>query len=86
LLQDKKLETVVPIQRIHPKAIAGKRFPLSTIIFMPFVKQRLPQEIESYINKLGGKVFYVHTTKELAQAFKKVQEKFLLEEKELKKD
>jgi len=52
---------------IHPGIIAGERIPFNTIVYKPFMKDKLPFEIEQYIEKLGCKVFYVNTPQELAK-------------------
>ena len=80
LASGQKLEQVVPIEKIHPQAVAGKRFPLATIVYMPFVKERLPLEIEAYINKFGGVVHYVHTVSEMVSAYKKIEKKHMLDD------
>jgi hypothetical protein len=50
---------------IHKKVSAGKKNPFSTIVYLPFIKSKIPFEIEKYIEKFGGKVFYVNDSVEL---------------------
>jgi hypothetical protein len=50
---------------IHERIIAGEKMPLHTIVYAPFTKDKLPFELEAYINKFGAKVFYVSNEKEL---------------------
>ena len=58
-------------QKIHPEIRAGKNLPFSVIAYKPFLKEKLSFEIETYIKKLGGKIYYANTPKELKQ---KIQE------------
>jgi hypothetical protein len=62
-----KPEVNVPKKAIHPKIIAGDRIPFSLIVYMPFFRQSLGYELESYIAKIGGKVYYVKDSEELKE-------------------
>jgi hypothetical protein len=57
---------------IHPEIVAGSKIPLNTIVYLPFVKNKLPFELEAYINKFGCKLFYVSNEKELKEALEKI--------------
>jgi hypothetical protein len=50
---------------IHPKIIAGDRIPFYLIVYMPFFRQGLGFELESYINRLGCRVYYAKNAYEL---------------------
>jgi len=58
---------------IHPEVRAGEKIPYSTIVYKPFVKEKLNYEIESYIKKLKGHVFYVKDSKELKDILEKLK-------------
>ena len=45
--------------------LSGVRTPFSVIVYLPFFRDKLPFEIEAYIKKTGGKIFYVSNPKEL---------------------
>ncbi|RLE47831.1 hypothetical protein DRJ25_01445 [Candidatus Woesearchaeota archaeon] len=51
--------------KVHPEIRAGVRTPFSVIVYLPFFRDKLPFEIEAYIKKTGGKIFYVSNPKEL---------------------
>jgi hypothetical protein len=54
-------------KKIHPEIRAGKNIPFTVIAYKPFLKEKLNFEIEKYIHKLGGKIIYVNSIKELKQ-------------------
>ncbi|MCD6434002.1 MAG: hypothetical protein J7L14_00115 [Candidatus Diapherotrites archaeon] len=56
---------------IHPEARAGGKIPYSVVIYEPFIKERLNYEIEAYIEKSNGTVFYVKNSTELKETFEK---------------
>lgn len=58
---------------INKKIVAGKKIPLHTIIYSPFVKNKLQFELEKYIEKFGGKIFYVSNAKELESVLIKIK-------------
>ena len=60
-------------KNIHPQIIAGENIPLHTIIYLPFVKDKLPFELEKYIEKFGAKVFYVKDSVELKKVLKDLE-------------
>ncbi|MDD3083526.1 MAG: hypothetical protein PHP82_00725 [Candidatus ainarchaeum sp.] len=58
---------------IHKKICAGKNVPLHTIVFSPFLKEKLPFELEKYVEKFGAKIFYVSNSKELENVFVEIK-------------
>jgi len=58
---------------IHKQIIAGTKVPLHTIVYSPFVKDKLPFEIEKYVEKFGCKVFYVKDAVGLKQVLKNLE-------------
>jgi hypothetical protein len=52
-------------EKIHKKICAGKNCPLHTIVYSPFIKEKLPFELEKYVEKFGAKIFYVSNASEL---------------------
>ncbi len=56
--------------KIHKEVRAGINFPYTTIIYMPFMKEKLNPEIEAYIKKLKGNIFYVNNPEELKSTIK----------------
>jgi len=58
---------------IHPEARAGERVPYSVIVYEPFVKERLNFEIEAYIKKLNGNVYYVENSEELKEILENIK-------------
>lgn len=66
---DKSIEGVQK-RRILPQIRAGKEMPFSVIVYRPFVKGRLSEEIESYISKHRGRVYYAENPKDLLRILK----------------
>lgn len=60
-----KPEVKTAIKNIHPEARAGTITNFSLIIYKPFCKGKLSFEIEQYIQRMGCKIYYVKTVKEL---------------------
>ncbi len=58
---------------IHEEVRAGENIPYSLIIYEPFVKEKLNYEIEEYIKKHGGKIFYVKNSNELKNVLKELK-------------
>jgi len=67
-----KPEAKIAMEKVHPKISAGSRMPFHTIVYSPFVKEKLPMEIEKYVEKLGCKVFYVKNSSALLSVLKKL--------------
>lgn len=67
LFVGEKPEVSVMKKKIHPMVRAGEFMPFSVIIYKPFVKEELPKEIVSYVEKLGGKVYYVNDAEGLKE-------------------
>ncbi|MCX6774081.1 MAG: hypothetical protein NTY68_03755 [Candidatus Micrarchaeota archaeon] len=72
LFSGRKPELKVDMEKISEHARAGKFIPFSTIVYEPFMKQKLNFEIEKYIEKLNGKVYYVSSSEELGQVLKEM--------------
>jgi len=60
-----KPEVKVMKKKIHPEIRAGEQIPFSVIIYKPFLKEKLNYEIEAYIKKLKGNIYYVNNAAEL---------------------
>jgi hypothetical protein len=59
-------------EKIHKEVRAGRDFPFTTIIYMPFMKEKLNLEIEAYIKKLKGIIYYPQNIKELKEILGKL--------------
>ncbi|MEM4357762.1 MAG: hypothetical protein QW244_00140 [Candidatus Pacearchaeota archaeon] len=59
-------------KRIHPEVRAGETVPFSVIIYKPFLKGKLNYEIEEYISKLKGKIYYVKSPAEIKKTLEKI--------------
>ncbi len=57
LIGGKKKGVDIEGKKIHPAIRAGEDF--TTIIYEPFVKERLSSEISAYIKEVGGRIVYV---------------------------
>ena len=68
-----KPEVKAKRKAIHPEARAGEKVPYSVIIYEPFIKERLNYEIETYIRKLNGAVYYVKNSEELKETLRKIK-------------
>lgn len=55
------------ITKLNSNMSAGQNIPLTILIYKPFVKDKLSFEIESYIKKAQGQIFYIKTVKELKE-------------------
>ncbi len=73
LFAGEKPEVSVMKKKIHPEVRAGKHLPFSLIVYQPFVKQKIPFEIEAYIKKIGGKIYYTSNAQELKSVFDKLK-------------
>ena len=72
LLVGDKPELKMDRKRISPEIRAGETVPFSVIIYEPFMKERLNYEIESYIKKLNGKIYYAKSAEDIKQALKDI--------------
>ena len=61
----KKEKVKLGSESIHPKIIAGKNFPFTVLAYRPFIKDKLPYELEKYIKRFGGILKYIKNTEEL---------------------
>ncbi|RLE39364.1 hypothetical protein DRJ17_01425 [Candidatus Woesearchaeota archaeon] len=68
-----KPEVQAKRKAIHPEARAGEDIPYSVIVYKPFVKEKLNYEIEEYIRKLNGKIYYVKNSEELKAVLEKLK-------------
>jgi len=57
---------------IHSKVRAGDTVPFSVIVYEPFLKERLNYEIEAYIRKLKGEIYYVKSPAEIKRTIEKI--------------
>lgn len=58
-----------PFKMLNKNIIAGKKFPLTIIVYSPFLKSRkLEYETEQYMKKEGIKLLYVKSPKGLKKA------------------
>lgn len=65
---------VNPIKnKIHKEIRAGEKIPFTVIIYKPFVKGKLNFEIEQYIKKFNGKVYYTKSINDLKSILKKLE-------------
>lgn len=53
------------MKKINKQFIAGARMPLDTLVYTPLIKDKLPIEIEKYIELYGSKLVYIKNTNEL---------------------
>jgi len=67
-----KPELKMDKKRISPEIKAGEKVPFSVIVYEPFLKERLNYEIESYIKKLNGKIYYAKSAEDIKQALKDI--------------
>lgn len=65
LFYGEKPEIEVMKKKIDSQIRAGDNLPYSLIVYKPFMKENLNFEIEAYIKKLGGNVYYVNNPEEL---------------------
>ncbi len=68
-----KPEVKAKKKAIHPETRAGEKIPYSVIVYQPFLKGKLNSEIETYIKKLNGNVYYVNNSNELKKVLEKLK-------------
>ena len=73
LFMGDKPEVPVMKKKIHPEVRAGENIPFSVIIYKPFFKEKLNQEIEAYIKKLKGNIYYVNNPEELKKTLEELK-------------
>jgi hypothetical protein len=66
-----KVEVEIDMKKHHAEFVAGSRIPLDTIIYAPLIIEKLPVEIEKYVEKFGTKIIYVKNFRELKKIFSK---------------
>ncbi|MCD6412341.1 hypothetical protein J7K91_01500 [bacterium] len=59
-------------EKIHPEIKAGRKFPFSVIVYQPFFKEKLNFEIEAYIKKVKGKIYYSKNAQRLKTILKRL--------------
>lgn len=71
-----KLKEKVNINKsnLHKDIRAGDKIPFSAIVYMPFMKSKLPIEIEAYIKRMNCNIFYINDSKELENVLKELKE------------
>lgn len=67
-----KPEVKTKKKSIHPEVRAGEIVPFSVIVYEPFLKEKLNYEIEEYIRKLNGKVYYAKSPAEIKKALEEI--------------
>lgn len=72
LFKGKKDGVTVSGKAIHSEIRAGREIPYIVFVYRPFIKAKLPYELEKYIEKFEGKVKYVENVKELRAEIKKL--------------
>ena len=73
LFKGEKPEVPTMKEKIHPEIRAGDDIPFSVIVYRPFMKGKLHSEIEGYIKKLGGEIWYVENPKGLGEALEEIK-------------
>ena len=58
---------------LHSEIVAGENIPLTTYAYKPFIKDKLPYELEKYIEKFWGKLVYVKNSKELGSILSRLR-------------
>lgn len=66
LFQRHKKGVEVLNKDIHPDIRIGKDSEFAAFLYKPFFKQKLSPELEDYIEKTGGKLFYLEKISELS--------------------
>ncbi len=60
-------------EKIHKDILAGKKIPLTLIIYKPFIKSDLQFEIKEYIKRIGGRIYYAKNAEELKKIILSLQ-------------
>lgn len=63
------------ITKLNPEFKAGQKIPLTIFIYKPFVKDKLSFEIESYIKKAQGQIYYIKNAEELKERLEELKTK-----------
>ncbi|RME53686.1 hypothetical protein D6783_01060 [Candidatus Woesearchaeota archaeon] len=72
LFVGEKPEVQAKKNAIHPEVRAGQAIPFSVIAYAPFLKGTLNYEIEAYIRKVKGELYYVKSPAEIKQLLEKI--------------
>lgn len=72
-----KPELKVVKKKIHHEVRAGENMPFSVIIYQPFMKEKLNYEIEEYIKKLKGVIYYINDANELKSVLEKLSVQYI---------
>jgi len=70
-----KPEVKLKIKKIHEEARAGEKVPFTLLIYEPFMKSKLNEELERYIKKFKGEIRYVKNSEELGKELKNLESK-----------
>lgn len=73
LLGGHKTKVQARKKRVNKEILAGREFTFTTLCYTPFMKDKLPVEIEAYIRKSGGQVQYIDNANELEKALKELK-------------
>jgi hypothetical protein len=73
LFKGYKSEINIIPEKISNSAIVGNNIPLTIFIYKPFVKDKLSFEIEEYIKKAEGQIFYIENAEELKDKLKELK-------------
>jgi len=67
-----KPEVKAKKKAIHSEVRAGEKVPFSVIAYEPFLKEKLNYEIEAYIRKLKGEIYYIKSAAEIKRTIEKI--------------
>ena len=67
-----KPEVKIKRKAIHPEARGGENVPFSLIVYQPFLKEKLDYEIEAYIKKLNGNIYYAKSPSDIRDIIKRI--------------
>ena len=70
-----KPEVKLKIKKIHEEVRAGEKVPFTLLIYEPFMKSKLNEEVERYIKKFRGEIRYVKNSEELGKELKVLESK-----------
>ena len=63
-----------PLKLLHKEIKAGIKFPMTVLIYSPFLKsEKLEYETESYLKKEGIKIIYIKSAKDLKKEIEKLK-------------
>jgi len=70
LFNGKKVQ--ITKNKIHKDIKAGTKFPFTLIVYKPFFKEDINYEITRYIEKVGGRIYYVENAQKLKEKLLKL--------------